>query len=328
MNTAFCTRALGAGLLCLAAAFATPAPAQGYPVKPVRAVMPYSAGSGPDAVMRSVGDKLGREWGQQVLVDNKPGANSWLALGEIKRAASDGHTLLVVDAMPMTLQPHLYKQLPFDPAKDFEPVATLYSTHFFIVVGANSPWKSLADLMAAAKVKKQQLSYGSWGIGSVAHVGTAQLEAATGLQMMHVPFKELPQLYTAVATGDVDWAFGSAATVDALYRAGKLRLLAYAGQKRLAGYESVPTVTEAGGPAGFELRTWVALYAPRGTPKPVVDRIGGSVARVLIDPEVRARFAGFGFEPWISSPAEIVRVAADDTRRFAEIVKRASISLD
>lgn len=322
------TRSLGAVVLCLAAIMGTPAFAQGFPAKPVRAVMPYSAGSGPDAVMRNVGDRLGREWGQQVVVDNKPGANSWLALGEVKRAAPDGHTLLVVDAMPMTLQPHLYKQLPFDPVKDFEPVAGLYSTNFFIVVGANSPWKSLADLMAAARVKKGQLSYGSWGIGSPAHVGTAQLEGATGLQMMHVPFKELPQLYTAVAAGDVDWAFGTAATVNALYRARKLRLLAYAGPKRLPGYEDIPTVAEAGGPAGFELRTWVALYAPKATSRPVIDRIGGSVAKTLTDPEVRARFAGFGFEPWSASPAEIARVAAADSRRFAEVVKRASISLD
>lgn len=326
MNSLFLARPSSIGALCLVVAAATTA--QTFPAKPVRTVLPYSAGSGPDAVMRSVGDKLGREWGQQVLVDNKPGANSWLALGEVKRAAPDGHTLLVVDATPMTLQPNLYKQLPFDPVKDFEPVTPLYSTNFFVVVGANSPWKNMADLIAAAKAKKGQVTFGSWGIGSVAHVGTAQLESTTGTEMMHVPFKELPQLYTAVATGEVDWAFGTAATVDPLYRARKVRLLAYAGAKRLAGYEDVPTVAEAGGPAGFELRTWVALYAPRGTPKPVIDRVNASVAKTLAEPEVRARFAGFGFEPWSAAPAEITRVTAADTRRFADIVKRASISLD
>ncbi|MDR6860703.1 tripartite tricarboxylate transporter substrate binding protein [Variovorax guangxiensis] len=326
MSSSFHARLTGIGALCLAVA--TTAAAQTFPTKPVRAVLPYSAGSGPDAVMRNVGERLGREWGHQVLVDNKPGANSWLALGEVKRAAPDGHTVLVVDATPMTLQPNLYKQLPFDPVKDFEPITPLYSTHFFIVVGANSPWKNVTDLMAAAKAKKGQVTYGSWGIGSVAHVGTAQLEDATGMQMMHVPFKELPQLYTAVATGEVDWAFGTAATVDPLYRGKKVRLLAYAGPKRLAGYEDVPTVAEAGGPAGFELRTWVALYAPKGTPKPVIDRINASVAKTLGAPEVRARFAAFGFEPWSAPPAEITRVTAADTRRFADIVKRASISLD
>lgn len=326
MSSFFHARLLGVAALCVA--ITATAAAQTFPTKPVRTVLPYSAGSGPDAVMRTVGDKLAREWGHQVLVDNRPGANSWLALGEVKRAAPDGHTLLVVDATPMTLQPHLYKQLPFDPVNDFEPVTPLYSTNFFIVVGAKSPWKSAGDLIAAAKAKKGQVSYGSWGIGSVAHVGTAQLEGATGTQMMHVPFKELPQLYTAVATGEVDWAFGTAGTVDPLYRAGKVRLLAYAGPKRLAGYEDVPTVAEAGGPAGFDLRTWVALYAPKGTPRAVIDRVNASVARTLTEPEVRARFAALGFEAWNAQPAEMTRVIATDTRRFADIVKRASISLD
>lgn len=326
MSLFFHARRLGVAALCVAVTATVSA--QTFPLKPVRTVLPYSAGSGPDAVMRTVGDKLAREWGQQVVVDNRPGANSWLALGEVKRAAPDGHTLLVVDATPMTLQPNLYKQLPFDPVNDFEPVTPLYSTNFFIVVGAKSPWKSASDLIAAAKAKKGQVSYGSWGIGSVAHVGTAQLEGATGTQMMHVPFKELPQLYTAVATGEVDWAFGTAGTVDPLYRAGKVRLLAYAGPKRLAGYEDVPTVAEAGGPAGFELRTWVALYAPKGTPKPVIDRVNASVAKTLTEPEVRARFAALGFEAWNAQPAEMTRVIAADTRRFADIVKRASISLD
>ena len=246
----------------MALAFAAQAQTQGYPTKPVRTVLPYSAGSGPDAVVRQVGEKLSRAWGQQLLVDNKPGANGWLAVGEVKRAAADGYTLMAVDNTHMTLQPHLYKQLPFSPTKDFEPVAPLYSTYFFIVVPADSPWKSVTDLVAAAKARKGELTYGTWGMGSVAHVGTAMLETATDTQMTHVPFKELPQLYTAVATGEVAWAFGTAATVGPLYRAKKVKLLAIAAPKRLAGYTDVPTVAEAGGPAGFELKTWVALFAP------------------------------------------------------------------
>lgn len=327
MNTFLYAPLVGLAALCMAFT-ATPAAAQAFPAKPVRAVLPYSAGSGPDSVMRQVSEKVSREWGQQLLVDNKPGGNSWIALSEVKRAASDGYTLLAVDATPMTLQPNLYKQLPFDPVKDFEPVAPLYSTNFFIVVGANSPWKSVNDLLAAAKAKKGQVTYGSWGIGSVAHVGSAQFEGATDTQMTHVPFKELPQLYTAVATGEVDWAFGTAATVGALYRGKKVKLLAYAGPKRLAGYDDVPTVAEAGGPAGFELKTWVALFAPKGTPKSVIDRINASVSKSLTEADVRERFASYGFESWKATPAEITRIATDDTRRFAEIVKRASISLE
>ncbi len=326
MNTLARLHLLAASAL-IGAAIA-PAAAQTYPTKPVRAVLPFSAGSGPDAVMRQVGEILSRDWGQQVLIDNKPGGNAWIAAGEVKRAPADGYTLFAVDAPPMALQPHLYKQMPFDPARDFEPVAALYSTNFFIVVNANSPWKNVSDLLAAARTKNGQVTYGSWGAGSVAHVGTAMLEGATGVKMTHVPFKELPQVYTSVASGDIDWAFGTAASAGPMVRAKKVRFLAYAGARRLAGYSDVPTVAEAGGPADFELRTWVALFAPKGTPKPTIERIGTSVAKALAEPELRERFAGFGFEPWVASPADIGKVVETDTRRFAEIVKRASIALD
>jgi tripartite-type tricarboxylate transporter receptor subunit TctC len=312
----------------LAACALAPAAAQTFPVKPVRAILPYSAGSGPDSVMRSVGEKISRDWGQQLVVDNKPGANGWLAIGETKRAQPDGYTLMTVDSTHMTLQQHLYKQMPFDPVKDFEPVAPLYKTNFFIVVGANAPWKNVTELLAAAKVKDGQLTYGSWGIGSVAHVGTAMFEHSTGAKMTHVPFKELPQLYTAVATGEVDWAFGSAATVGPLYKAKKVRLLAYAGPKRMAGYTDVPTVAESGGPAGFELSTWVAMFAPKGTPKPAIDRIQSGVAKALADADIRDRLANFGFEPWIAPPADVSKAIDADKLRFAEIVKRSKISLD
>lgn len=305
-----------------------PAAAQNFPAKPVRTILPYSAGSGPDSVMRSIGEKLTRDWGQQVLVDNKPGANGWLAIGETKRAAPDGYTLMGVDATHMTLQPQLYKQMPFDVVKDFEPVAGLYTTNFFVVVGANSPLQNMTDLIAAAKAKNGQLTYGSWGIGSVAHVGTAMLENGANIKMTHVPFKELPQLYVAVANGEVDWAFGTAATVGPLFKAKKVKLIAFAGPKRMTGYTDVPTVAEAGGPAGFELSTWVALYGPKGLPKAVVDRMQGSVAKALSEPDIRERFAGFGFEPWTVTPAELNKAADADKLRYAAIAKRAQIALD
>lgn len=321
------TRILRCGMaaLCL---FAATAGAQTYPTQPVRTVMPYSAGSGPDAVVRMVGEMLGRDWHQQVIVDNKPGASGWLAVGEVKRAKADGYTLLTVAATHMALQPNLYKKLPFDPVKDFEPVAALYSTNFFVVVGANAPWKSVTELLAAAKASNGTMTYGTWGMGSEGHVGGAQFEAASGTKMSHVPFKELPQLYTAVATGEVDWAFGTAATVGPLVKANKLRLLAYAAPARLTGYESVPTVAESGGPAGFALRTWVALYAPQGTPKAVVDRLNTGVAKALKSEAVRERMAGFGFQPWAVTPVELAREAEADTKRYAEMVKRAAITLD
>src|SRR5712692_5698006 len=161
---------------------ASGATAQQFPAKPVRAIIPYSAGSGPDTVMRLVGEKLARAWGQQLVVDNRPGGNGWIAIAAAKQSPPDGYTLLQLDDTHMALQPHIYKKLPHDPAKDFDPVTSLYRTYFFVVVPVNSPWKSVTDLIAAAKAKPGALTYGSWGIGSVGHVGGAMLESATGTQ--------------------------------------------------------------------------------------------------------------------------------------------------
>lgn len=324
----FRLRGLAAACLLIATGLQPLAAQQPFPSHAIRAVLPYSAGSGPDAVLRHVGEKLSQSAGMQVVIENKPGANGWLAIDTVKRAAPDGYSLLEVDNTHMALQPHLYKKLPFDPLKDFEPVAPLYWTHFFIVVPANSPWNSVADLIASAKANPGKMTYGTWGIGSVAHVGSAMLEKATGTQMMHVPFKELPQLYTAVANGELSWAFGSAATAGPLYKAKKVKLLALAAPQRLAEYNDIPTVSEAGGPAGFELKTWVALFGPRGMPKAAVERINASVNQALNEPDVLARMANFGFESWRGSPADITRAAAADSTRFAKIVAESGISLD
>lgn len=299
-----------------------------FPNRPLRAVLPYSAGSGPDAVMRFVGEKLASDSAMQVVIENKPGANGWLAIETVKRAAADGYTLLEVDNTHMTLQQHLYKKMPFDAKQDFEPVAPLYWTHFFIVVPANSPWKSVSDLVAAAKANPGKMTYGTWGIGSVAHVGSSMLETSTNTQMTHVPFKELPQLYAAVANGEVSWAFGSAATAGPLYKANKVRLLALAAPRRLAEYGDIPTVAEAGGPANFELKTWVALYGPKGLPKDAVARINAGVNKALNTPDVRGKLTTFGFEPWIGKPEDVIKNATADSSRFSAIVSEARISLD
>lgn len=311
-------------LNCIAAS----AVAQDFPTRPMRAVLPYSVGSGPDAVVRQVGEKVAKALGQQMIIDNKPGANGWLAIGEVKRAKPDGYTLVVVDNTHIALQPHLYKDLPFSPGEDFEPVSPLYSTYFFIVVAADSPLKSVSDLIAAAKEKDGNLTYGTWGIGSVAHLGSSTLGANTGTTMTHVPFKELPQLYTAVANGEVDWAFGTAATVRPLHEANKVRLLALAAPNRNAQYPDVPTVAEDGGPAGFELKTWVAMYAPKGTPEAVIRQLNEGVSKGLAEQDVRQSLSTFGFEPWAASPAALAETADTDSKHFAEVVKQTAISLD
>ncbi|OZI52379.1 Bug family tripartite tricarboxylate transporter substrate binding protein [Bordetella genomosp. 4] len=315
-------------LIAFTAAWNAYAQAPAYPDRSVRAVLPYSVGSGPDAVARMVGEQLSNAWKQPFIVENKPGANGWLAIGEVKRSAPDGYSIAIVDNTHMTLQPHLYSKMPFDPIQDFTPVAPIYTTNFFIVVAANSPWKNVADLVEAARRAPETLTYGSWGIGSVAHVGTTLFQQKTQTSMVHVPFKELPQLYTAVANGEISWAFGTAATVQNLYQAKRVKLLALAAPQRLSLYPDIPTVSEAGGPADFTLKTWVAAFVPKGTPSDVIQKIGGSIATALTTPALQERFRTFGFEPWPTDPAGVARAQEQDSAHFADVVKQANISLN
>lgn len=318
--------ALGVFLaLCLPPAISQ---AESYPARTVRIVTPFPAGSGPDAMLRVVSEKLSRRWGHQVMVDNRPGANGFIAIEAAKRAVPDGYTLVQLDNAHMAMQPHLYKRLPYDLARDFDPVATLFRTHFFVVVPAESPWRSMTDLVAAAKAQPGQLTYGSWYVGSPGHLGAAMLESQTGTQMTHVPFKDMGQLYAAVGNGDVAWAFGTAASSGAMYRARKVRYLAAAAPRRIAGFADVPTVAEAGGPRDFEVKAWVALLAPKGAPAAAVARVNEDVAKTLADAEVREKLAAFTFDPFNTPSADIARLIDADLRRFGEVIKRMDLSLD
>jgi len=310
------------------AALVQPVAAQQFPAKPVRVITPFPAGSGPDSVVRLVGDKLSKAWGQQVIVENRPGANGFIAIEAAKKAAPDGYTLVQMDSAQLTAHPYLYQKLPYDPVADFEPVSPLFRNYFFVVVPAGTAWKSMADLVAAAKRKPGDVTYGSWFIGSPGHLGAALLEAGTGTQMTHVPFKEMTQLYTAVGNNDVAWAFGSVASAGPSYRAGKVKFLAAAAPARIAGYPDIPTVAEAGGPAGFEVKAWTAVFAPRGTPKALTARLNADVAKALAEPDVRERFAAFGYEPLPVAPGEMAKLLDAESRRYAEIIKRSKISLD
>jgi tripartite-type tricarboxylate transporter receptor subunit TctC len=311
-----------------AALFAAAAHAQQYPTKPVKVITPFPAGSGPDSALRVVADKLSKNWGQQVLVENRPGANGFIALGAAKAAPADGYTLAQVSSAQLTTHPLVYKSLPYDPVKDFQPITPLFRNHFFVVVATNSPWKNVGELIAAAKAKPGAINYGSEFIGSPGHLGSALLESATGTQMTHVPFKETTQLFTAVGTGDVQWAFGTAGTAGATVRSGKAKFLALAAPKRLPQFADVPTVAESGGPAGFEVAAWTGLLAPRGTPKAVVHKIGQDIAKALTEPDVRERFAGFGYEGFPHPPAEMAATMEADRKLYGDVIKRNNISLD
>jgi tripartite-type tricarboxylate transporter receptor subunit TctC len=307
------------GSACMAAA---------YPVKPVRVLTPFPTGSGPDSALRLVGERLTKAWGQQLIVDNRPGGNGFIAGEAARRATADGYTLVQLDVANLAVHPHLYRKMPYDAVRDFDPVAGILRTYFFVVVPAASPWKSVADLIAEARAQQGKLSYGSWFIGSPGHLGTAQLEFDTGTRMHHVVYKDMTQLYFAVGNKEIEWAFGSAGSTSAAYQAGKVRYLAVAAPRRVSGYPDVPTVSEAGGPADFEVMGWVALMAPRGTPGAAIRRVNEGVAHALAERDIAERFQVFGYQPLTMAPAQLARLIESDSRRFGDVIKRLNLALD
>jgi tripartite-type tricarboxylate transporter receptor subunit TctC len=310
-----------------AALFTAGAAAQAdYPAKPVTLVTAFPAGSGPDAVLRLVADKLGRIWNQRVVVDNRPGGGGFIAIDQARRAAPDGYTLLQLDSEHIAALPHLYKSRNFVTLQHFDPVASLFRTPFFVAVPTDSKWKNMSDLIAAAKAGP--VSYGSWGVGSPGHLGAQQLEALAGVQMQHVPYREVSQLYTNVGSGEVAWSFASIPSSQGVYKAGKLRYIAVATARRVPQMPDVPTMAESGGPAGLEVTSFVSLLAPKGVSPAIQSKINADVAKVIADPDIRARFDTFAFEPLAWSPDEIRRQAEAKSKVYGELVRRGNISLE
>ena len=307
--------------------FASQAMAQTFPTQPVRIISPFPAGSGPDVIARIIGDRLTAGWKQPVIIDARPGANGFLAANAVKAATPTGYDLLLADVGHLAISPSLFKKLPYDPKADYVPVSGVYKTSFFIVVSANSPIKSVKDLIAAAATPGK-VTYASNSIGGPLHLGAAQIEAATGKKMVHVPYKETSQLYAAVATGEVDWALGSIASAGPLLRAGKLRFIAIADTVRSSSLPDVPTFEQSGGPKPVVANTWVALMAPKSTPPAVVTALNRNINDVLKQPEVVEKFANFGFVPWVAAPADVTKTLDADTLTNAALVKRTGASVE
>jgi tripartite-type tricarboxylate transporter receptor subunit TctC len=326
-------RTLIAALLCGTAVTQAQAQAQAqaqteYPNKPVTLVTAFAPGSGPDATLRLVAEKLGKLWNQRVQVENRPGGGGFIAMDAAKRAAADGYTLLQLDSDHLAAVPHLYKKRGADAVASFEPVASIFRTTFLVAVAKDSPFKTMADIIAAAKAKPGAVTYGSWGVGSPGHLGGELLELLSGVTMQHVPYREVSQLFTNVATGDVAWSLGTLPSSSGAYKAGKLRYIAVASNKRLSQEPQVPTAAEAKGPADFDVNAFVVLVAPKGLPAAVRNKINADMAKVLTDAELRSRFDTFAFEP-ISWPAEEISKQADiKSKLYEQLVRKANISLD
>lgn len=317
-----------AGAAMVGMVFTGGAAAQTFPDRPLRITSPFPAGSGPDAVARMVGDKLTVALKQPVVIDPKPGANGFIAIEAAKRMPASGYELLLADVGHMAINPSLFKKLPYDPEKDLTPVSGLYRTSFFIAVGAGSPIKSIKDLIAAALAAPGKITYGSNAVGGPLHLGAAQFEAATGTRMIHVPFKEISQLYGAVASGDITWALASIASAGPLLNGGKLRFLAIADRSRSPALPNVPTLAQAGGPKDVVADTWVVLMAPKATPPAIVNTLHQAIAAALRDSDLMQRFGTFGFTPYPATPAQIAALMRQDTPRYAALVKQTGASAD
>jgi tripartite-type tricarboxylate transporter receptor subunit TctC len=261
-------------------------------------------------------------------VENRPGGGGFVAIVAARRGAPDGYTLLQLDSEHLAALPLLYKARGFDTLKTFEPVVALFRTGFLIAVPSDSKLRSVADLVGAAKASPGKLSFGSWGVGSPGHLGGEHLELLSSIEMLHVPFREVSQLYTSVGAGDVSWALATLPSSQGAYKAGKIRYIALAGPRRLAQLPDVPTVAESGGPQGLDVNSFVVLVAPRSLPAAVRDKINADVLKALAEPDIKARFDTFGFETLGWNSAEIERQAAIKAATYGELVKRKNISLE
>ena len=246
----------------------------------------------------------------------------------VQKLPADGYHLLQLDSEHLAAVPHLYKSKNFVTLNQFDPVTTLFRTPFFIAVATDAKWQNLKELLSDAKSSDGKISYGSWGIGSPGHLGGEELELLSDSEMTHVAFREVSQLYTSVASGDIQWAYASIPSSSGVFKAGKIRYVAIAAAKRVPQMPQVLTISEAGGPKGLEVNSFVVLVAPKGLPTDLSTRINADVQKVLADPEIKARYQTFAFEALNWSADEIRKQTDLKSKTYSKLVARKNISLE
>ena len=302
---------------------ATLASAQGYPNKPVKVVVPFTPGSATDILARTLGQKLSEQWGQPVIVENRAGAGGTIGAGVVAKSPPDGYTLMV-HSSGHAVNASMYPTLPYDTTKDFVEVATLGGQPNVLVVAPASGFRTVADLIAAAKKSPGALNYGSAGIGSGTHVNAEKFKLAAGIDAVHIPYKGTPEAITDTMTGRVTYFFSPISAALPNIREGKLVALGVSTAKRSSALPNVPTIAESGLP-GFDYNLWVGLWAPAGTPQDIVDKINADVAKVLAMPDVRERLAALGAEPMVMTSADFRKFMREEIDDAAKVVKAAGI---
>lgn len=300
--------------------------AQTYPDKSVRLIVPYAAGGNADLLARLVGQKLGEAFAQQIIIDNRGGANGVIGTDLVAKAAADGYTLAFI-ASGHSINPGMYPKLPFDPIRDFAPVCQTSSTPILIAVNAALPAKTVKALVALAKSRPGDLSYASQGNGSPGHLAGALFNSMNGVNIVHIPYKSTAQAITDLTSGQVQLMYPSATSIIPHLRAGRLRAVAIATKNRSALTPDIPTAAEAGMP-GYEAGIWNGILAPAGTPTAIVNRLAAEIAKIAKNPEARDRASSQGAELVSQTPQEFTAYIKKMTAHFAKVVKATGMRVD
>jgi tripartite-type tricarboxylate transporter receptor subunit TctC len=298
-----------------------------YPTKPVRLIVPLAAGSAVDNAARVLMQKMSENLGQTFVVENVVGSSGLIGAERVARAAPDGYTLGGYNDSILTMVPHMMPRMPWNALTDFEPVSLVGTVEWGLIVRTDSPYKTLADFIAAAKATPGKLNYGSGGNGSPQHIGMALLLNRTGLDVVHVPYKGATPAAVGVAAGEVDAGMQGLGTVVSLIQAGRLRLLAVGTPARMPQFPNVPTFAEAGVP-GFTFNSWFAMVAPAATPKDIVSRLNDEIVKALGDPATRDKLVSLGLTPRGTSAAEFGQATRTQFELYRKLITDQNIKSD
>jgi tripartite-type tricarboxylate transporter receptor subunit TctC len=303
--------------------FADPA----YPAKPIRLVVPFTSGGGTDTMARVVANKLAESLKGTIVIDNRPGAGGNIGIDNAAKSAPDGYTIVMATTGNLAINPALYAKMPFSPLKDLTPISTVALSPLVFVAPANSPFKSIADVVAAAKARPGEISFGSPGNGSLAHLTGELFQRAAGIKMQHIPYKGAAQAIADVMGGQIHLYLSTVPPAIAQIKGGKLRAIAVTSGKRAEDMPNVPTIDEAGY-KGFDASTWYGLLAPAGTPAPIIARLNAEVNRVLKMPEVQEKMRVEGGQTMRSTPEEFSALLKKDTLKWGQVVKDSGVKND
>lgn len=315
-------------LLCvIATCTLSLAQAQTYPSKPIVMVVPLAAGSSLDVVLRIITQKMSENMGQQIVVDNQPGAAGMIGAERFMRAAPDGYTLAAFNDSVLTMVPNLHKKIAYDPVASFAPVGLMVNNSWTLAAHPSLPAKNVAELIALAKAKPGELNYSSGGNGSPQHVAMELFQSMAGIKLTHVPYKGTTQATLDVIGGQIPMMFSGTNAVVNQVREGKLRALATGGATRSPLLPNVPTVAESGLP-GYEFVTWMGMFAPLNTPKEIITRVNAELARALAAPDLQERLAAQGVEIKTSTPEQLAALTKARLEQMARIIKDAGIHIE